>query len=221
MSSISRISRCYTLLALAFLASSFLASAARADVILFTDIGQAQGAPWGGTQVGVAITVANSVLNISSVQMVQTAGDTSGESISVYTQNPADGKIGALYFGDFSMSHDDGTGLETATANSPLLLQPNTSYWFAMNSNSNFDVTLNAASNGNFTPTPYASFATPFAVTITSSDTGGVPEYGSASVGPPYLQLLGTAVPEPSSLAAMAALGLCASLTRRRNSGQK
>ena len=199
----------------AVLAALLFASAARADVILFTNNGQTQGAPWGGTQVGVAVAVASSVLNITSVQMVQTAGDTAGESLSVYTQNPGDGKIGTLYFQDFTLSHNDTTGVETATVNSPLVLAANTSYWFLMNSNnSSFDVTLDAASAGGFTPTPYASFATPVAVTITSSQTGGTPQYGPASVGPPYVQLVGTAVPEPSSIAGLIALGLCASLTR-------
>jgi hypothetical protein len=188
-----------------------LAPVGHADV-LFTNFAQSQGAPFGGSQVGLAVMVANSTLNITSVVLKQSSGPTAGETLGVYSQNASDGKIGTLLFQDFALSHDDNSGLETATPNSPLVLLPNTAYWFAMNTTTQFDVTLDATGDGGFTPTSFFSWATPFAVTVTDSTGTG---YGSAAVGPPLVLLNGTAVPEPTALSVLGLTALMGMLTSR------
>ena len=190
----------------------------RADVVITNENQSNVGDIWGpDKQVGVAILVAGTAINVTRVEMSQVNfGTTADETFGIYARN-ADGTLGSLVYSDFTMSVPSNSGIATGTANSPMVLAPNTSYWLAMNSGaSGAPINVDSTRSTGFT----ASFGVTLpndnhVVTIDPGDGSGS-EYGPASVSPPIFQINGTAVPEPSSVALLGIASIIGLLCSRR-----
>jgi len=204
----------YALPALIMLAALVLAPAARADIVISNLNQSNNGDISSGTQVGVAVLVADTAINVTSIQMNQGAtGPTNGEFAAIFSRNP-NGTVGSNLFNDFTMSFDGVSGLETATPNSPLVLAPGTGYWITLNSSGT--VNWNFTFSPNYTANLGVTLPTDHTSTLTNA--GGT-QYFTLSDGPQLFQVNGTAVPEPSGLlmaGIVAVGGLATSRSRRK-----
>ena len=168
-------------------------------------------------EIGEALLTGTRPITLTSVEILQTGGAATGESIAVYSRN-ADGTLGTSLFTSFSLSFDSTTSLTSATVTGAFTLQANTGYFFVLDSN--------ASPTASWTYTSSTDYAAEFGATLPANDTaffvaGGALSYRSLSGGPQEFQVNGTAlaaVPEPSTwaLTSLALAGGMALLARRR-----
>jgi len=201
------------LVALLLLSLVFTGSrSARADVIITTFDQLNADDIWGfDKQVGVAVLVSNTAVNVSSVQMRQGNGisPTSDETFGIYARN-GDGTLGTLLFQDFTMSLT--SNIATGTPNTPLQLGPNQGYWLVIRSGPTDTVAVDAARSKSYTAQSGVTVPAPgdpvnLAIMVDDGGPAG-PGYGPANYDGsptsnpiPIFQINGTLVPEPSSLA--------------------
>jgi hypothetical protein len=208
-------------LVLVALGTMSLAPVGRADV-LFTNFDQPDrlGDWFEELSVGVAVQVANSSLNVTSVLLDQsrtTSDPTGGEVLGVFAQNP-DGSAGNVVFQNFSLSYNPANGVTTATASAPLILAANTAYWLRLDTTTSNNIIWNAlhapTSPNEFTSAFGVTYASPDSVTITDSTAGT--QYGPTVDGPPVIQINGTAIPEPAGMLLVSGAALAGLLTRSK-----
>ena len=171
-----------------------------------------------GSSIGQATLIGARPVSLTSVQFLQTAGITTGESLAVYARN-ADGTVGSPLFASFTLSYDPTMDVTTAMLSGAFTLQANSGYYFVLNSNS----TTNAEWNYTNT-TDYAS-AFGASLPATGDDSfstmRGTTAYYTLAQGPQQFQVNGialAAVPEPSTwaLTGLALAGGVVWLARRR-----
>ena len=207
-----------TLLAFALITS--LAAGEIHAGILLDNLDQTDDGVTTAISVGGSILTGNSDISLSSVVIPQSlTGFLPGETLTLASRN-ADGTVGSLLPANFSLLFDSSTSMTTALVTSPLTLQSNSGYWFLLNSDSGDSVGWDYTFS-----TTYMSTAD---VTLPVDDVAYglsvIPpliEYFNLADGPQLMQLNGTAVPEPSSLALCTiagVLGLLVDRVRRKRS---
>ena len=93
-------------------------------------------APFTAYQIGQSTLISNTPISLTSVQIMQSLGNTTAnETFAVYLRN-ANGTVGNLQNGSFSLAYDATALITTATATSAFTLQANTGYFFVLTANS-------------------------------------------------------------------------------------
>jgi hypothetical protein len=182
----------------------------RAGAIVST-LDQPYNGPSPGDQVGAAIQIGATPINLTSVVYNETFsnGPTPGETFAIFSRN-ADGTVGTSLFSNFTLSamSSNGMTLTTAMATAPFTFLAHTSYWLMM--------VETPGTFGDWDISSTANYTSAFGVTIPATkasfaDVPGLgPIYYDASDGLQLFQLNGTpaiaTVPEPTALA-LAAIG--------------
>jgi hypothetical protein len=201
--------------------------AAHADVVITTFDQVNAGNVWGpDKQVGVAVLVGSTLLNVSSVQMRQgnDVAPPSDEIFAIYARN-ADGTLGSVLFQDFTMSFSN--NVETGTPNSPLQLGPNRGYWLVINSGPSDSLEVDNVRSKSYTAQAGISMpdpGDPVNLAIMVNDGTG-PGYGPANFDAntdtgnplPIFQINGTLAPEPTALSLAGVAGAILLTTRRKS----
>jgi hypothetical protein len=167
-----------------------------------------------GEQVGAAIQIGETAINLESVVFVQARfAPPPGETFAIFSRN-ADGTVGSSIFDAFTLTYDSTSGETTAKATSPFTFQANTSYWLMML----VKQVSGTETLGDWDNSNASTYTSVFGVTIPDTNTSvsyfidpdtNIPgyQYENLTDGLQLFQVNGTAVPEPSALF-LAASGL-------------
>ncbi len=188
------------------------ASSACASVVVSTLDPANSPASYALPQIGQSIIAGSTAIGLTSFDILQSTGFTAGEVFTVYGRT-ASGTVGSTLFNNFSFSHDDTTGITSATPNTPFTLGAGAGYFFVLSSstgNVDWDFTRETAYTAAFGAT------IPDYHAVLSVDNGAT-NYYSLDDGPQSFRLNGNAVPEPSTwtLTGCALLGGAILLARR------
>ena len=164
-------------------------------------------------QIGQSIIAGSTAISLTSFDILQSTGFTAGEVFTVYGRT-ANGTVGTTLFNNFSFTHDDTTGITSATPNTPFTLSAGGGYFFVLSSSTGsvgWDFTRETTYTAAFGAT------IPDYHSVLSVDNGAT-NYYSLDDGPESFRLNGNAVPEPSTwaLTGCALLGGAIALARRR-----
>ena len=168
------------------------------------------------SQIGQSIIAGSTAIGLTSFDILQSTGFTAGEVFTVYGRT-ASGMVGTALFNNFSFTHDDATGITSATPNAPFTLSAGAGFFFVLSSSTG-DVDWDFTRETTYTAAFGATI--PDYHAVLSVDNGAT-NYYSLDDGPQSFRLNGNAVPEPSTwaLASCMLLGGAILLARRRSAG--